>query len=121
MYTKSFNTKKTWLGAMFTFALVAIMGLTFAFKPAKKYDGTWFSYNPSGSQNSAASYTRNPSGGGCSGDVSLCEIYIENPSQDPTTGLSQTDLNALLAAENPGTPSPTTFPEQSESVHFKVD
>ncbi|MFC3561150.1 hypothetical protein [Pedobacter jamesrossensis] len=36
MYTKSFNTKKTWLGAMFTFALVAIMGLTFAFKPFNK-------------------------------------------------------------------------------------
>lgn|GEM_PF-4438815 len=28
------NNKKTWLGAMFSFALVAIMGLTFAFKPA---------------------------------------------------------------------------------------
>lgn len=34
MNTKSFN-RKTWLGAMFTFALVAVLGLTFAFKPAK--------------------------------------------------------------------------------------
>lgn len=34
MNTKSFN-RKTWLGAMFTFALVAVLGLTFAFIPAK--------------------------------------------------------------------------------------
>lgn len=34
MNTKSFN-RKTWLGAMFTFALVAVLGLTFAFVPAK--------------------------------------------------------------------------------------
>ncbi|WP_316740708.1 hypothetical protein [Pedobacter antarcticus] len=35
MNTKSFN-RKTWLGAMFTFALVAVLGLTFAFKPFSK-------------------------------------------------------------------------------------
>ncbi len=34
MNTKSFN-RKTWLGAVFTFALVAVLGLTFAFIPAK--------------------------------------------------------------------------------------
>lgn len=34
MNTKSIN-RKTWLGAMFTFALVAVLGLTFAFIPAK--------------------------------------------------------------------------------------
>ncbi|RZJ92626.1 hypothetical protein [Pedobacter psychrodurus] len=58
MYTKSFNTKKTWLGAVFTLALVAIMGLTFAFKPSNspttehKRASDYFRYTgPAGSEN----------------------------------------------------------------------
>lgn len=35
MYTKK-NNSKTWLGAVFSIALVAIIGLTFAFKPFNK-------------------------------------------------------------------------------------
>ncbi|WP_316778923.1 hypothetical protein [Pedobacter antarcticus] len=55
MNTKSFN-RKTWLGAVFTFALVAVLGLTFAFIPAKSVSEKkaqpslyWYEVDPSGS------------------------------------------------------------------------
>ncbi|MCX2432178.1 hypothetical protein [Pedobacter sp. GR22-10] len=84
MYTKSFNTKKTWLGAMFSFALVAIMGLAFAFKPSNSSANTkkvqpnlyWYQISSSGTlqaQLNSTPQTKDDSMPGGSNPLTSCE------------------------------------------------
>lgn len=106
------NNKKTWLGAMFTFALVAIMGLTFAFKPFSKEDKKvkrllyTFEYNGSDFSESAvetpSNWTYTASTDLCNGAlakpcrIQVSEAYVNNPATTPTL---KTAIN-IVAAEN---------------------
>lgn len=76
------SNKKTWLGAMFSFALVAIMGLTFAFKASNHVESKkatyFFRYDgPLGSEANESLWTSvsstEPS---CSGDNDGCLIEV---------------------------------------------
>jgi len=76
------SNKKAWLGAMFSFALVAIMGLTFAFKAEtsknQKEDSYFFRYDGTpGSESNKALWTNvSPSEPSCSGTVDGCLIEV---------------------------------------------
>ncbi|RYD96479.1 MAG: hypothetical protein EOP54_13655 [Sphingobacteriales bacterium] len=100
---------------MFSFALVAIMGLTFAFKPFSKEDKKakrlmyTFKYNGSNFSESAvenpANWTYTASTDLCNGAlvkpcrIQVSETYVDNPSTTPTL---KSAIN-IVAAENTGT------------------
>lgn len=82
--------------------------------------GTWFTYDVINTppQNMASSYTLEGSHTACSENKRLCAIFIEG---DTDGILQQSELNALLQQENPGTMNPTTFPGESDAVDFRAN
>lgn len=108
------NNKKTWLGAVFTFALVAIMGLTFAFKPvtsnnANRKAPVWYQYQLStftdAQVKNPLNYQRVNVEPGCDETENICSIQLENTGDNPTFD-SSTEA-ALVAAQNhTSTPAP---------------
>ncbi|WP_196937368.1 hypothetical protein [Sphingobacterium pedocola] len=102
-------------------ALTATVGFS-AFKHVEKENKVliqeaWFAYDGVGLQNSASSYIHMETPASCEGNTTLCAIKVDNPSQNPEDGLDQSDLNALLAQENPS--NPTEFPAESSNVEFR--
>jgi len=79
------NNKRTWLGATFSFALVAIMGLTFAFKAGDKTVKTddpesyFFKYNgPIGSEADQSLWSLvEPTEPACDGRDDGCLIEVD--------------------------------------------
>jgi len=79
------NNKRTWLGATFSFALVAIMGLTFAFKAGDKTvkidDPATYFFRYNGQPGSESDQTLwslvEPTEPSCGGDNDGCLIEVK--------------------------------------------
>ncbi|SDL38468.1 hypothetical protein [Pedobacter antarcticus] len=98
MNTKSFN-RKTWLGAMFTFALVAVLGLTFAFVPAKsvvekKVQPSLYWYSISSSSTLQAQLNTSPQ---------TKDDSMQGGANPITDCADETETNCIVGYPNPQT------------------
>jgi len=84
------NNKRAWLGAMFSFALVAVMGLTFAFKPFerkatdKSHVAVWYFTGATEAQIlDASNYSQlDPQNPGCGSGIELpCQVNFPEEIQ----------------------------------------
>jgi len=100
------NNKRTLLGAMLSFALVAIIGVTLAFKPAPKneiklryFDESW-SFNGSSSAGATNPdlYDQGAPSESCEGAQTVCELIAPDTNSD-----GKPDMDAQVAI--PGNPT----------------
>ena len=120
------NNKRTWLGATFSFALVAIMGLTFAFKAGDKTVKTddpesyFFKYNGQpGSESDQALWSLvEPTEPSCGGDDDGCLIEVDKDYTE-LDGLQQRVISQPIPVSSGTHKNPIVDNDMIQSASYR--